>query len=122
MPRNDCSFLSLRICNADLRCWCLRNNSMGVVMAFELTMLPVEHVEAIVQDRLKLHKTQIQNMLLNQRVAELEASNVDLLECARILAGLEESDKGRRFPTKEDCAKARAALSKAIGSTEEAAQ
>lgn len=47
--------------------------------------------------------------------ARLIAAAPDLFACAEILASLEEADKGRRFPTKEECATARAALAKARG-------
>ena len=47
----------------------------------------------------------------------LAGATQDLVACAEILASLEESDKGRRFPTKEECATARAALAKADGAS-----
>jgi len=45
--------------------------------------------------------------------ARLIASAPELLECARRLAALEGDCGGRTFPTKEDCAFARASITKA---------
>lgn len=45
--------------------------------------------------------------------ARLIAAAPDLLEAAKILVGLESDDKGRTFPTKEQVALARAAVTKA---------
>lgn len=45
--------------------------------------------------------------------ARLIAAAPELLDCARILAALEDEYNGRTFPTKEQCAQARAAIAKA---------
>lgn len=49
----------------------------------------------------------------NGDIAHLIAAAPELLGVANILASLESEDGGRRFPTKEEVAKARAAIARA---------